>query len=78
MRFAALVESRGETIPLDEAAALIAQCADPNVEPDAVIAQLDGLAETAPGTRSTRCCRTCSGGAAWVPITTTTTTRAPR
>ena len=48
-RFAALVKSRGETIPLDEAATLIAQCADPNLEPDAVLAQLDVLAETCPG-----------------------------
>jgi regulator of sirC expression with transglutaminase-like and TPR domain len=48
-RFAALVESRGETIPLDVASALIAQCAAPGLRPDAVLAQLDALAETCPG-----------------------------
>jgi regulator of sirC expression with transglutaminase-like and TPR domain len=49
LRFAELVESQGEAIPLDLASALIAQCADAAVRPDAILAQLDVLAETCPG-----------------------------
>ncbi len=49
LRFAALVEARGEMVPLDEAAALIAECARPDLRPAAVLAQLDALAETCPG-----------------------------
>lgn len=48
-RFAALVDARGETVPLDEAAALIAECAEPDLRPAAVLAELDVLAETCPG-----------------------------
>jgi regulator of sirC expression with transglutaminase-like and TPR domain len=48
-RFAALVQERGELIPLDEATVLIASCAEPDVEAGAVMAELDVLAETCPG-----------------------------
>jgi len=48
-RFAALVASKGEHVPLDQAAVLIAECADPGLRSDAVLAQLDVLAETCPG-----------------------------
>lgn len=48
-RFAALVEASGEHLPLDEAAVLIAACAEPGLRSGAVMAQLDVLAETCPG-----------------------------
>src|SRR5207342_839113 len=48
-RFAALVATRGEHLPLDEAAVLIAACAEPDLRCGAVMAQLDVLAETCPG-----------------------------
>jgi len=48
-RFAALVATSGEHLPLDEAAVLIAACAEPDLRSGAVMAQLDALAETCPG-----------------------------
>ena len=48
-RFAALVATSGDRLPLDEAAVLIAACAEPGLRPGAVMAQLDVLAETCPG-----------------------------
>ena len=48
-RFAALVATSGEHLPLDEAAVLIAACAEPDLRSGAVMAQLDVLAETCPG-----------------------------
>jgi regulator of sirC expression with transglutaminase-like and TPR domain len=48
-RFAELVAVRGEQVPLDEAAALIAQSAEPELKTGAMLAQLDALAETCPG-----------------------------
>jgi regulator of sirC expression with transglutaminase-like and TPR domain len=48
-RFAALVAARGDHLPLDEAAVLIAECADPDLRSAAVLAGLDILAETCPG-----------------------------
>lgn len=48
-RFAELVAARGQQVPLDEAAALIAQSAEPEVRTGAVLAQLDALAESCPG-----------------------------
>src|SRR5262245_38209328 len=48
-RFAELVAARGEQLPLDEAAALIAQSAEPGLRTGAMLAQLDALAESCPG-----------------------------
>ena len=48
-RFAKLVETRGEQIPLDDAAVLIAECAQPELDPATVLAELDGLAQSCPG-----------------------------
>jgi regulator of sirC expression with transglutaminase-like and TPR domain len=48
-RFAELVAARREQVPLDEAAALIAQSADPGLRIGTMLAQLDALAESCPG-----------------------------
>jgi regulator of sirC expression with transglutaminase-like and TPR domain len=48
-RFAALLEERRDGVPLDEAALLIAACAEPDLDPEPVMAALDALATSCPG-----------------------------
>ena len=45
-RFAELFSTRGEIVPLDEALALIGHFADPAVDPNMVLGELDRLAST--------------------------------
>jgi len=45
-RFAELFSTRGEVVPLDEALALIGHFADPAVDPNMVLGELDRLAST--------------------------------
>jgi regulator of sirC expression with transglutaminase-like and TPR domain len=48
-RFAALLAEQGDTAPLDEATLLVAACAEPHVDRDLTLAQLDELADACPG-----------------------------
>ena len=45
-RFTELFSTRGEIVPLDEALALIGHFADPSIEPNLVLSDLDRLAST--------------------------------
>ena len=49
-RFVELFGTRGSIVPLDEALALISHFADPSIDPSAVIAQLDAIAEQSTAT----------------------------
>jgi regulator of sirC expression with transglutaminase-like and TPR domain len=48
-RFAALLAEQGDAAPLDEATLLVAACAEPDVDRDLTLVQLDELAGTCPG-----------------------------
>jgi regulator of sirC expression with transglutaminase-like and TPR domain len=48
-RFITLVTERGDALRLDEAALLVAQCAEPDLTPEPTLAALDELAASCPG-----------------------------
>ena len=48
-RFASLLAEQGDAVRLDEACLLVAQCADPGLEPEPSLTALDELASSCPG-----------------------------
>jgi len=51
-RFTELFSTRGEIVPLDEALALIGHFADPSIEPNVVLGELDQLASNISATNA--------------------------
>ena len=51
-RFTELFSTRGEIVPLDEALALIGHFADPSIEPNVVLGELDRLASNISATNA--------------------------
>jgi regulator of sirC expression with transglutaminase-like and TPR domain len=48
-QFASLLQDRRDGVPLDQASLLIAECAEPGLDPQPALATLDELAGTCPG-----------------------------